>query len=419
MKYYTSKNKIDWLLIALYLILTLIGLVSIYSCEYDGSVNFNNYTKNHIMRMVISYCSLVILMNINFRFYYSISYYLYIASIISLVLVLLLGKEVSGSKSWIEIYNVHIQPSEFAKVITLLAIARFLNDSLSKHSISKNMVFLICILILLIPLLLTILQGDTGSSIVYLSLIIPLYRIGLAKKFLIISFTIVILFILVILTKNHLEYLIISIGGLGIFLIVWKKELWKILLTTLSAIILVFLFKFILSDILKEHQRKRIEIFLDSNSDPSGYGYQVTQSKIAIGSGGFSGKGFLKGTQTQLDFIPEQSTDFIFCNIAEEHGWIGSMLFIILFLILILRLIESGDFQKWDFGKIYSYGIASILFFHFIINIGMVIGFLPVIGIPLPFISYGGSSLWTFSIGISIFLSINSSRTDTLKRSNH
>jgi rod shape determining protein RodA len=331
-----------------------------------------------------------------------------------LVSVLLFGTVVSGSKSWFELGFVRFQPAEFAKFATALAIAKYLSKPQIK--LEKIKTWIPTILLVSIPAILIILQGDTGSALVFTAFVIVFYREGLSPLLVLVGVIAVTLFVLTLLLGQL--YIIIAIVVAAIILIVSGKRSPKKVRTVLAiaavTVGVVISVDYVVNNVLQPHQQNRVKAFINPEADPLGYGYNVTQSKIAIGSGGFFGKGFLEGTQTKFDFVPEQSTDFIFCTIGEEHGWIGSFILIALFVTLLLRIVFIAERQKSSFSRIYGYGVASILFFHFAVNIGMTIGLFPVIGIPLPFFSYGGSSLLAFSILIFILLKMDAHRMQVL-----
>ncbi|MEC8610450.1 MAG: rod shape-determining protein RodA, partial [Bacteroidota bacterium] len=339
----------------------------------------------------------------------------YFLSMLSLIGVLIFGIEVNGAKSWIDLGIIRIQPSEFAKVATAMVIAKYLgtlNVSLIKFK-SKVIVSLF----VFIPFLLTILQNDTGSALVYLTFIIVMYRFGLPANFLIFAIVTVLLFISSIIVSKILLSIILICFAIFFFTISRRKirEILVILSLLASGIGFIYSVDYVFEEVLEDHQVTRIKILLGQESDPQGAGYNVNQSMIAIGSGGFFGKGFLNGTQTKFNFVPEQSTDFIFCTIGEEWGFVGSFLILLLYLAFLLRLIFLAERQRSLFSKVFGYGVVSVFFFHIAINIAMTIGLAPVIGIPLPLISYGGSSLWGFTILLFIFINLDSYRLQVLR----
>ncbi len=354
-------------------------------------------------------------MVMDFRFYDTFAYIIYGVIIFLLIVVLLFGREVAGSRSWFELGPFRLQPSELAKFATGLALAKYIGTS--GFRMDKVMDQVVTFAIIGLPAVLIVLQGDAGTAIVYAVLLLVLFREGLSPVLLIVGAFSAIIFVLTLLVENHV-YLymgILSAATLAIFFN--KKRIKRIVFIIAGALVVSGVIRsvdYVINDVLKPHQQNRIKAFINPDSDPLGFGWNVTQSKIAIGSGGPWGKGFLKGTQTKFDFVPEQSTDFIFCTIGEEHGWIGSFITIMLFVVLILRLIFLAERQKWRFARVYGYTVACIFFFHFAINIGMTIGLFPVIGIPLPLFSYGGSSFFGFTLLLFIFLKLDAHRTQVL-----
>ncbi|MGB0428272.1 MAG: rod shape-determining protein RodA, partial [Flavobacteriales bacterium] len=341
---------------------------------------------------------------------------IYFGSLLSLILVLFIGKEIGGAKSWFSLGSFSLQPSEFAKPASLLFLASFL--SIPQINLKEFKDQAIAFGILLFPMILILLQPDAGSAIVYGSLLVVLYREKLPAWYLVVLIMAVCLFVAVLLFP--LPWIIFFLLSLSTILFLFSpkkqrpKRFLQLILANVSSILYATSVGFIYHSILKPHQRNRIDIILGKLEDSSGVGYNLAQSKIAIGSGGWTGKGFLNGTQTKFHFVPEQSTDFIFCTIGEEWGFLGSFLVILLFLILILRILFKAEQQKSTFTRVYGYGVACIFFAHMFINIGMTIGLLPIIGIPLPFFSYGGSSLWGFSILLFIFIRLDAQRKQIL-----
>lgn len=411
-------HNIDWWLVIMYLLLVTMGLFSIYSAVYnpehpslfDRSQRYGSQFIWIVTSLVLAF----IILMIDMKFFTSFSYLIYGAGMLLLVAVLIFGKEVAGSKSWIDIGGFSLQPAEFAKVATNLALARYLSGLNINLKKPKNVI--IAGVLLIIPLVLILLQNDTGSALVYVAFILVLYREGFSGNFLILGFVIAVLFVFTLMVGKFLVLGIIAAITLVLFLITQKARKNLFTLFGMFAIVVAFVFSvdYAFENVLQEHQKTRIEVLLGKKTDIHGAGYNVNQSLIAIGSGGFSGKGFLQGTQTKYKFVPEQSTDFIFCTVGEEWGFIGSTLVIILFMIFFIRLLYVADRQRSAFSRIYGYGVASILFFHLAVNIGMTIGLAPVIGIPLPFFSYGGSSLWAFTILLFIFIKMDSYRLELL-----
>jgi len=417
-----AKNifaNIDSVSVVLYLVLMLFGWLNIYASQYNEDMAFaldfsSRYGKQLLFIAIASVVAFLILI-IDWKFFFSLSYLFYILIILLLIGVLFIGEITGGAVSWYEIGGFKFQPSEFAKFTTALALAKYYNSLHIKRISFQEKLKTYAIIIL--PFLLIILQNDLGTALVYAGFVLVLYREGLSGNILIFGLIILILFITALLIEKILLIYIISGIGLFVFLLSRKKKKELLLLLSALTIVISFVFSvnYIFNDLLGPHHRKRINILLGKEFDPHGAGYNLIQSKIAIGSGGFNGKGFLNGTQTRFDFVPEQSTDFIFCTIGEEWGFLGSFFFTLLFVGLLLRVLFLAERQRSNFSRIYGYSVASILFMHFMINIGMTIGLVPVIGIPLPFTSYGGSSLIGFTILLFIFLNLDSYRLQILR----
>ncbi|HPJ61318.1 rod shape-determining protein RodA [Lentimicrobium sp.] len=411
-------NNIDWTLVIIYLILVLMGWLNIYAAVYneDHKSIFDlsqSYGKQMLWISTSLFIGLVILLT-DARFFSTFAYLIYGITILSLIAVLLVGSEVSGSKSWFEIGGFRLQPAEFAKFATNLAIARFFSG---QHINVRDFKTRVIPLILLgIPGLLILLQNDTGSALVYSSFILVLYRMGMSGN-LLLAGALVVLVALSTLMVGHIYVsglLVILAGLLFAFMKRNRRNIINLMALLALGIGFTFSVEYVVENFLEEHQKTRINVLLGKELDLKGAGYNVNQSKIAIGSGGFLGKGYLNGTQTKYNFVPEQSTDFIFCTVGEEWGFVGSLVIIVLFLYFLIRIINLAERQRSDFSRIYGYGVAAILFFHFMINIGMTIGLVPVIGIPLPFFSYGGSSLWAFTILLFIFIKQDANRNALL-----
>lgn len=411
-------DHVDWWTISMYLVLVLIGWLNIYAALYNENYEIFDFSQKYGRQMIwilIAFVIALFILFFNWKFFEGFAYIIYFISLLSLIGVLLFGVEVNGATSWLDIGFTRIQPSEFAKVASCMAVAKFLstlNISLDKF---KNKV--IVGLIILCPFLLIILQNDTGSALVYSAFILVLYRFGLPANFLIFAIVTAILFITSIIVSKIVLIIILSCLSVFFFIISSRKLREFIIIASLliSSIGFIYSVDYVFDNVLEPHHVSRIKILLGQESDPQGAGYNVNQSMIAIGSGGFAGKGFLNGTQTKFNFVPEQSTDFIFCTIGEEWGFIGSFLLLVLYLAFLLRLIYLAERQRSIFSKVFGYGVVSVLFFHIAINIAMTIGLAPVIGIPLPFISYGGSSLWGFTILIFIFINLDSYRLQVLR----
>ena len=327
-----------------------------------------------------------------------------------------LSSETKGAKSWFGVGDFGIQPSEFAKGATALALAKVLSSI--DADFSKWRTKIASIFVIVVPMLLVFLQNDTGSALVFASFVFVLFREGLSAYVLVFGAALIVLFVSALLIDKYILVAILFALCLVAWLVIKRKshrtKVWLFLVCFLISSAVVFAVDVVFDKGLEQHQKDRIEVLLGKKEDLKGVGYNVNQSKIAIGSGGFVGKGFLNGTQTKYNFVPEQDTDFIFCTIGEEWGFIGSSITIILFLTLCIRLVKMAERQRSKFARIYGYGVASIIFFHFFVNIGMTIGLLPVIGIPLPFISYGGSSLWAFTLLLFIFIRQDASRLELI-----
>jgi len=403
----------------LYILLTLIGWVAVYSAVYnEAHQSMFDLSQNYGKQMLwigTSYLIMAILLALDFRIFEGISPFVYIGALALGVGVALFGREVNGAKAWFEIGSFRLQPAEFMKFATCLMVAYYFSNT--DVNIQKNKTKLAIAAIILLPIAIIILQKDTGSALVYFSFIFVLYREGLPIAYLLYSG----LAILVVVMTLLLNEWVVAVGIVSIATLYTllsrkiKPAILKALLIAIPAIILVFSVDYAFDNILQEHQRQRINVLLGKVEDFRGAGYNVHQSLIAIGSGGFWGKGFLQGTQTKFDFVPEQSTDFIFCTIGEEYGFVGSFILLLIFSVLLIRILMVAERQSSRFARVYGYGVASILFFHVFVNIGMTIGLLPVIGIPLPFISYGGSSLWSFTILLGILIRLDSGRKISLR----
>ncbi len=412
-------QNIDWLLTGLYLALMLIGWVNIYAAVYNEEhKSILDISQNYGKQLIWIATSLVIaifILIIDGKFFEAFALPIFGVVILMLLAVLLLGREVAGSKSWFEIGSFRIQPAEFAKFATNLVLAKYLSTvNINMRDLRTK---LMAGILILIPFSLILLQNDTGSALVFGSFIFVLYREGLSQNVLILGFFAVLLFVLALMISKFT--ILIVLGSIGLLAIILLRKTKRNIITVTVIVALaasmVFSVDYFFQSILEPHQKERINVLLGKETDLKGAGYNVNQSLIAIGSGGFAGKGFLNGTQTKFDFVPEQSTDFIFCTIGEEWGFIGTFVVLGLFTALFYRILIVAERQKSHFTRIYAYGVASILFMHVMINIGMTIGLLPVIGIPLPFLSYGGSSLWSFTILLFILVKLDSYRTFILR----
>lgn len=415
-------GNLDWPTIFIYMALVILGWFNIYAAVYDETVSQSMWdlSLNSGRQLIFIAASVIIVMGIiiiDMRFYEAFAYVAFGVILFLLLLIPFIGKEVGGNKAWIGIGSFGVQPSEFAKFITALAVAKMIGAVGFKIDNFRNQVLLFGLIGL--PIVLILLQKDTGTALVFTSFIFVYFREGMSPFLMIVGICAAVIFILTLLVPNQLFLHGGILVALVLLIAIGKKKLKRIAALTIGAIIVMGVIEsvdYVITDVLKPHQQNRIKALINPDADPLGYGWNVTQSKIAIGSGGFFGKGFLKGTQTKFDFVPEQSTDFIFCTIGEEWGWMGSFIVVVLFVALLLRVLFIAERQKSRFARVYGYGVASIFFFHFAINIGMTIGLFPVIGIPLPFFSYGGSALWGFTTLLFILIKLDAHRGQVLQR---
>ena len=407
--------NVDWIIVILYLALCTIGWFNIHAAVFDerhpSIIDLDTNYGKQFLYIIISIVLGIVILLLESRFISALSPALYVITTLLLILVLVVGRNVGGNRAWISIgAGFRLQPAEFAKFTTALLLARYLSSTNIRVADLRS--FLTSGAIIGLPMALIMLQPDVGSTLVFFSFIFVLYREGLSPYFLIIGFLFIVLFIVAIL-YNPL-WVIAVIAALALIIIWLFRRNRRFMITMFAGLAICTAFvlsvKFIYNSVLQPHQKVRIDIVLGIKNDPRGKGYNVNQSKIAIGSGKMWGKGYLNGTQTKYAFVPEQSTDFIFCTVGEEWGFAGSIVVLGVYLFLILRLIMLAERQRSPFSRIYGYGVASILFFHVIINIGMTIGIVPVIGIPLPLISYGGSSMLSFTILIFVLLKLDSNR---------
>lgn len=412
-----SKLKVDWLSVLLYLMIAAIGIASVYSATSEqGTYGLLEYRSGkQIMWFGVSMVMALVIFLVHSSFFEVFSWYFYGLFILTLIAVLFLGVEIAGARSWLKLGPISIQPSEFAKYGTALALSAFLSHI--DVSLSKRLDMLKAAIIIGIPALFILIQGDAGSALVFSSFLLVMYREGLTPFILVVGLVAVAIFILTLVIGFKL-----LAGILLVILIVFIAFTYtnkKLILPSITVIAICILFSFsvnfIINDILEPHQQNRIRVTLGQLDDPKGVGYNVEQAKIAIGSGGLSGKGFLNGSHTKGNFIPEQETDFIFCTIGEEGGWLGSTFTIFLFAGLILRLYWLAQRAKKKYKRVFISSVASIIFFHLVVNIGMTIGLMPVIGIPLPLISYGGSSILAFSLLIFTAIKFDASRGNDLQ----
>ncbi|MGB1120662.1 MAG: rod shape-determining protein RodA [Saprospiraceae bacterium] len=457
----TSAREIDWITVSIYLGLVLIGWLMIYAVGSGDNPDIFDMSARHGVQLVwigISVFAGIIMLIIESSFYKTFAYIFFGIAIVLLLSVLLGGTVIAGSKSWLVLGPIRIQPSEPAKAATCLALASYLGSYNVSLQNFRNQA--IALGIIGLPMFLILLQGDAGSALVFSSLLIVLYREGMPPPLYIFGITVTIFSIVALMfeiisihmgmiilgtgiliaqagnNRLFLGYLALVIGsvflaregyivetaiGLGLlFSVYWiyrvlkvkkRQTLYALMITMVVGGLYTTVVNYGFNEILQPHQQDRIKVWLKpSECDPLGALYNVTWSKLAIGSGGLAGKGFLNGTITKLDYVPEQATDFIFCTVGEEHGFIGSLALITLFLILLLRIVLIAERQRSRFTRVYAYGVASILFFHLLVNIGMTLGIMPVIGIPLPFISYGGSSLLAFTILLGVLIRLDADK---------
>lgn len=465
-------TRIDKTSIVLFLLLIFMGWINIYAAvfneEHPGLLDFSQRYGKQFLWIAASLILAIFIVIIDNRFYFFFSWFIYGTCMLLLILVVIFGKEINGAKSWFEFGSISLQPSELAKFGTSLALAGYLNTR--RQDLTQMSVMVPASSIILFPAMLTMLQPDMGSALVFFSLFIVLFREGMSPYIFVSGLLMIALFFLTLLTNIlYLTFALIIIAvilvwfttrkwklvlfGTGIFLLItgtiylldhyiiksignelvvfislilsgaayafyiYTKRAASVLIIyifLIGSIIFVNSFDYAFNNMLPKHQKDRVNILLGFKTDLHGTGYNVNQSIISIGSGGFAGKGFLQGTQTKFKFVPKQSSDFIFCTVGEEWGFLGSGLVIGTYLFLLLRLIFLAERQRSDFARIYGYCVVSILFTHIFLNVGMAIGLVPVIGIPLPFLSYGGSSLWGFTILLFIFLRLDASRTEYL-----
>lgn len=474
---YKLKNKsnsilagLDWLTIGIYLVLVLFGWINIMGASYQGEdINIFDFSRFYGKQFTWIILSLVlggVLLILDSKFFTSLAYPIFGVLFVLLLSVFVIGVEVGGAKSWIDIGFMRLQPSEFLKFGTALALAKYLSTLNIQFEDIKTKI--VSFAIVLIPCFTIIVQEDAGTALVYLAMVFALYREGLSGNLLLLGFALLVLAVLsFIIPIYSLEIISTSIamavfafqlkqinGIIAIlaltfigYLGIWIADIEPAMFSyfsygmILTAIIMTFSKKedrkkadklkiiggiavavlfinsinYFYTNVLQSHQRGRIDLLFGKIEDNQGIGYNVNQSKIAIGSGGFKGRGFLNGTQTKYKFVPEQRTDFIFCTVGEEWGFLGSGMVIILFVALFLRILFLAERQRSTFSRVYGYCVACILFFHLMINIGMTVGLAPVIGIPLPFFSYGGSSLWSFTVLIFIFLNFDSRRMEIMR----
>ena len=477
------KYALDWRTIFYYVILVIMGWLSVYAASFDfdhpGILDFSQRSGKQFIWILSAFGLAGIILLIDSRIYNYFSYLIYGLTLLLLVVTIFIAPNIKGSRSWIVIGPVNFQPAELAKMATSLALAKFMSAYNYKIKTWKDLIPLL--VIIGIPLVLILLQKETGSALVFLSFFLVFYREGMKGIVLLLGIFAIVLFVLVIrfsmvpiqgdkgtlgiilamglillvqfvysffIKKNKKEALFFLAGIVSVFFISYLLSLWIdinynavafftviasciywaiveiihkhkqylfLAIVSLCAALFSASSDYLFENVLEPHQKVRIKVLLNMESDPLGAGYNINQAKIAIGSGGFTGKGFLNGTQTKLQYVPEQDTDFIFCTVGEEGGFLGSVFVLIIYWLFLMRLITIAERQRDTFNRVYGYCVVSIFFFHLIVNIGMVLGIMPIIGIPLPFFSYGGSSLWGFTILLFILLRLDASRIEHVR----
>ena len=468
-------TDIDWFTIGLYLVLVLMGWFNIYAAVYDEEhasiFDLSQRYGKQLMWIIAALTVALIICFLDINFFTAFSYPIYFLGVISLIAVLKFGQEIGGQRAWFSFGGIQVQPAEFVKISVSLALSKFLGNYNGRLLEIRNIATALAIIFL--PSVFILMQPDWGSFSVYLAFFIVLYREGLPKEALFFGMLAVVLFILSIIMQSAESYLVGGLILFGFIIFLYKTgkkldflkgfglfsgifcvlglinhlsstrfEIHQLLLGAallsaaifiiisfivrqpvmrtvsifiVGALLFTFSVDFVFDNVLKTHHRQRILVTLGMEDDPHGYGYNVNQSKIAIGSGGITGKGFLQGTQTKYNFVPEQTTDFIFCTVGEEWGFIGSLIVIILFMTLLLRMLFISERQRSVYSRVFCYCVLSIFFVHITINLGMTVGLLPVIGIPLPFFSYGGSSLWAFTILLFVMLRLDAARGEYIR----
>lgn len=413
-------KNIEWKVVIAYLFLVFAGWINIYAAVYDREHSaIFDFTCRYGKQMIWICAALIMALFIMItdpKFFSQTSYIIYFITILLLLVVLVTGSETKGAKSWLGIGDFGIQPSEFTKMSTALVLAKYL--STIDVDMNKWQTKLTAMGIVILPMILVLLQNDTGSALVFLSFVLVLFREGLSSYVLILGAGAIVLFVSALLINPYLLIGILAAICLIAYIVIHRHNrrarFWYFLGIFVFCAVVVLGVEFGYNEVLESHQKDRIEVLLGKKQDFKGVGYNVNQSKIAIGSGRLLGKGFLQGTQTKFNFVPEQDTDFIFCTIGEEWGFVGSVVVIFVFVWLCVKIVKMAERQRSNFARIYGYSIAGIFFFHFLVNIGMTIGLLPVIGIPLPFFSYGGSSLWAFTIMLFIFVRQDAARGELM-----
>lgn len=409
MKNQSITNNLDWICVIIYSVLVLLGWLNIYSSSLSS---MEGTSDKQLIFIILTIPLILIVLYVDGKFYEKYASIIFGISLLSLAGLFVFGKTIAGQRCWYGFGSFTLQPSEFAKAATALALAKYLSDTqINLKDVNRQIQALA---IVFLPVLLILPQPDPGSALIYSVFIIVLYREGLPAWYVWTGFITILLFVMTLLLEP--QYVIL-IALLALVIIHFKSRLGDRNIV-LSGIIFVLISSFVLSvnyvfeNVFKQHHRDRFNILLGKTVDMKGIGYNTNQSEIAIGSGGWIGKGFLEGTQTKGGFVPEQHTDYIFTTVGEEWGFIGSLIVIALFVGLFLRVIYLAERQKTKFSRVYGYCVAGILFIHFFVNIAMVVGIFPTIGVPLPFFSYGGSGLWGFTILLFIFLKMDANKVN-------
>jgi len=411
MKNQSLTNNIDWICIAIYIVLVLMGWLNIYSSSLSS---MEGIAQKQLIFIILTIPLIFIVLYVDGKFYEKYASIIFGISLLTLVGLFAFGKTIAGQRCWYGIGSFTIQPSEFAKAATALALAKYLSDSqINLKDVNRQIQALA---IVFLPVMLILPQPDPGSALIYSVFILVLYREGLPSWYVWTGFITILLFVLTLVLQP--QYVILL--ALAVIVFIHFKSRLADRNLVLSSILLVLISGFVLSvnyvftNVFKQHHRDRFNILLGKSVDMKGIGYNTNQSEIAIGSGGWLGKGFLEGTQTKGGFVPEQHTDYIFTTVGEEWGFLGSMVVVGLFVGLFLRIIYLAERQKTKFSRVYGYCVAGILFIHFFVNIAMVLGIFPTIGVPLPFFSYGGSGLWGFTILLFIFIKLDANKVNEL-----
>lgn len=415
MKNQSVVSNLDWVSVLLYGILVLMGWLTIYSSSTPVEVtsfDFSEIYGRQIIFILFAIPLIIIILSINAKVYEKYALLFYIGALLLLMGLFVFGKTIKGQTNWYQFGGFSLQPSEFAKIATALLMAKYVSDT--QTNLNKLPSQLISLGIIIAPVLFILMQPDAGSAMIFFSLIFVLHREGLPEWYLGLGFTIAVLFILSLIVEPYW-----IIGGLALFILGYYFRLKRIQrnpfvagLVFIGLSTFVFSVDFVYDHVLEPHQKDRIDVLFNDNVNLQKEAYNLNQSMIAIGSGGLTGKGFLEGTQTKGRFVPEQHTDYIFTTVGEEWGFVGSMVVIVVFLALFYRLLYLAEHQKTRFSRVYGYGVVSILFVHFAVNIAMLIKLFPTIGVPLPFFSYGGSSLWAFTILLFIFLKLDANKVN-------